>query len=327
MHFCTGQRSTLSSPDSGSLLFIFSYYQTHPGGQRGHHLTVFFQSENCEVYLWFFFCSFLLSFLFLGVGGGICQLKRKILKPHIKACLIAKLYQTTHFLSQILQKKKAQVNKQTKPLQLQSSERIQNSRTHSRQPQLSVLGFSFLPVTQDDEFKSDLPVFTQQVGITGSFRKRRATPWPHSSHSAPLLSLPRQMHQLSTRSQMLFPVPMVQKAFPTRYRPASLAPTGVCARQPFPNPSCCSTGSCQSSLCPGQGCLLPTVFTPRAASTLSVTFKGSAWGQAGHSKSSCACCLLLPSDKAFCSNTAASETAAYKYSCLLKATSSGWICK
>lgn len=35
-----------------------------------------------------------------------------------------------------------------------------------------------------------------------------------------------------------------------------------------------------------------------------------------------ACCLLLPWDKAFRSNTAASETAAYKYSCLLKATSS-----
>lgn len=68
---------------------------------------------------------------------------------------------------------------------------------------------------------------------------------------------------------------------------------------------------------PGQGCLLPTVFTPRAGSALPVTFKGSAWGQPRHPKSSCLWCLLLrvPWDKAFCSNTAASETAAYKYSC------------
>lgn len=108
---------------------------------------------------------------------------------------------------------------------------------------LFVLAFSFLPVTQDNRFKSDLPVFTQQVGITGSFTRRRAG---HSAPHSPLSSFPitaQRMLQPCTSSQMLFPPSQL-------CRELFLHPCGLCARLPFPNPFCCSTGSCQSSLCP-----------------------------------------------------------------------------
>lgn len=204
------------------------------------------------------FLLFFLAFFFLSRGGrGNLSMLRKILKPHIKACFIAKLYQTTLFFNKFFKKKKAQVNKHNPP----NSNHLRGSKIQGLTPgslnSLFVLGFSFLPVTQEDRFKSDLPVFTQQVGITGSFTKRRAA---HSfAPQFPLSSLP-------TAAQMDAPAQQKEpNAFPPsqscREAMAELcwltpdlhpcSPTGTagfCARQPFPNPFCCSTGSCQSSL-------------------------------------------------------------------------------
>lgn len=139
---------------------------------------------------------------------------RKILKPHIKACFIAKLYQTTLFFNKFFKKKKAQVNKHNPP----NSNHLRGSKIQGLTPgslnSLFVLGFSFLPVTQEDRFKSDLPVFTQQVGITGSFTKRRAA---HSfAPQFPLSSLP-------TAAQMDAPA---QQKEPNAFPPLSVVQRG-----------------------------------------------------------------------------------------------------
>lgn len=177
-------------------------------------------------------------------------------------------------------------------------------------------------------------MFTQQVGITGSFTEGRATqpfapqfqlsslpiaaqthaPAQHQEPNAfpPLNRAERPRSSFACSLQTC--IPAVPPALPG-YVPGSHSLILSAAVQEVVN----------HRSAPGQGCLLPTVFTPRAGSALPVTFKGSAWGQPRHPKSSCLWCLLprVPWDKAFCSNAAASETAAYKYSCLLKATSSG----
>lgn len=248
------------------------------------------------------FLLFFLAFFFLSRGGrGNLSMLRKILKPHIKACFIAKLYQTTLFFNKFFKKKKAQVNKHNPP----NSNHLRGSKIQGLTPgslnSLFVLGFSFLPVTQEDRFKSDLPVFTQQVGITGSFTKRRAA---HSfAPQFPLSSLP-------TAAQMDAPA---QHKEPNAFPPSQScreAMAELCWLTPDLHP--CSPPALLGSVpgsrslilsaavqevvnhrsAPGQGCLLPTEFTPCAGSALPVTCKGSAWGQPRHPKSSCRRCLL-----------------------------------
>lgn len=76
--------------------------------------------------------------------------------------------------------------------------------------------------------------------------------------------------------------------------------------------------------------LFPTLFTPRTGSALSITFRGGTRGWLRHPKSGWhpRCRLLRVSqDKVLCLTAAAREITAYKYSCLLKATSLGCILK
>lgn len=159
-------------------------------------------------------------------------------------------------------------------------------------------------------------MFTQQVGITGSFTKRRAghSFCPTLPSQLPSWHCPDGCSSSAPGAKCFFPPSLTcAESFSRSLHPRG--PTGWCARL---IPSAAAQEIVSHRSAPGQGCLLlPTAFTPRAGSALPVTFKGTARGQPRHPKSSCPWCLLLPApwDKAFCSNAAA-----YKDSCLLKAT-------
>lgn len=110
---------------------------------------------------------------------------------------------------------------------------------------------------------------------------------------------------------------------PDSHPSGSTSTAGLRAGQ-FPNPFCYSAGSCQSSLCPPAKVAFFT-FTPCAGSTPPVSFRGSTRVWARHPESGQHPQCLLPwvlQDKAFCSDAAAGEIAAYRYSCLLKAAPS-----
>lgn len=143
--------------------------------------------------------------------------------------------------------KKESPNKQTIK-KTQPLERIQNSRTHSRQTQHSVC-FGFFSSTCYTRRQIQIR-FASVDTAGGNYRLLHEEQRSHLPHnSTPFLSLPRWVLQLSTGTKCFSPLKGKAELCLLDPELHPCGPTGWCARQPFPNPFCCSTGSCQSSLC------------------------------------------------------------------------------
>lgn len=149
------------------------------------------------------------------------------------------------------------------PPQLQSFERIQNSRTHSGQPQLSCLFWLFLSYLlhkRRDSNQICQCLHSRWELQPPSPRAEQGTHLPHTSLSAPFLALPRGCSSSEPGEQCFSPLSAAQRAFPARSSPAAGSVPGCHSLNPF----CCSTGSCQSSLCPRPRLPPPSssVYTP-----------------------------------------------------------------
>lgn len=161
------------------------------------------------------------------------------------------------FFSKLSKKRKP---KQTNKPQPRPFERIQNSRAHSRLPQLSVcFGFYFSTCYTRRQIQIRLAsVYT----AGGNYRllhggKSNAAICPTVPTQLPSHCCPDTCSSSAPGAKCFSPSQSCREATvqlcllaPDVHPCGPTGTAGLCARQPFPNPFCCSTGSCQSSLCP-----------------------------------------------------------------------------